>query len=95
MFIDAASLDLTDANTFMASAGAAFMDALVAEYAPAYTEHDRQLDEIDAAERAAAVAHAMFVKANPCKKCSGYGRMDAYAHINHGICFRCGGTGHE
>jgi hypothetical protein len=33
--------------------------------------------------------------ANPCKKCSGYGRIDAYAHIANGICYRCGGTGHE
>jgi hypothetical protein len=33
--------------------------------------------------------------ANPCKKCCGNGRLDAYAHINSGICFRCGGTGNE
>lgn len=28
-----------------------------------------------------------------CPKCKGKGRIDAYAHVKRGECFRCNGTG--
>jgi DnaJ-class molecular chaperone len=28
-----------------------------------------------------------------CKKCFGTGRLAHYAHVDHGRCFRCGGSG--
>lgn len=46
---------------------------------------DRQRAE-DALEREAR-------RLRPCPRCSGRGHFDAYAHIDGGRCFRCGGTG--
>jgi hypothetical protein len=28
-----------------------------------------------------------------CPKCGGQGTLDGYAHIQHGVCFRCSGAG--
>jgi len=28
-----------------------------------------------------------------CWKCGGVGKLDAYTHVSHGICFQCDGTG--
>jgi len=28
-----------------------------------------------------------------CWKCGGTGRIDAFAHVAHGVCFACGGSG--
>ena len=28
-----------------------------------------------------------------CPKCGGQGTLDGYAHIQHGVCFRCNGAG--
>jgi hypothetical protein len=28
-----------------------------------------------------------------CRRCSGYGRIDAYTHIKGGVCFSCNGSG--
>lgn len=30
---------------------------------------------------------------NPCPRCNGYGRIDAFQHFKGGSCFRCCGTG--
>ena len=29
----------------------------------------------------------------PCPKCSGDGHLSKYAHVDHGVCWDCRGTG--
>jgi DnaJ-class molecular chaperone len=34
-----------------------------------------------------------FLKKDACPRCSGAGKLDAYRHVDNGVCFKCGGSG--
>jgi hypothetical protein len=52
-------------------------------------------DDVELAALAAALPGVLAAEreANACPKCGGTGKLDAYRHIQGGLCFRCNGTG--
>lgn len=80
----------------------AFMAFLTGEgdsYAKEQADIVTQRMEADAAARAKEVEAAVAAKAKEdakwktCRRCSGRGWLEAYRHVNNGICFKCGGEG--
>ncbi len=59
------------------------------------TKTAARLEKIEAAKpkMTASAASAAKVGGYVCYKCSGFGKIRGFAHIENGTCFPCGGTG--